>query len=157
MTRQISLTNNPQFALVDDDDFERVRQYNWYLCGEKNRPYVGTNTNGRKTFVYLHRFVLNLGKDDPNVDHENRNRLDNRKENLRLIGQAGNMQNLSAISDRNKSGHRNVYWESRSGCWLVQMRLGGGSRRDFGRYQDMTEAIEVAKAARKEYMTYATE
>ncbi len=41
--------------------------------------------------VLMHRFIMGLWKREPEIDHNNRNGLDNRKENLVLCTHSDNM------------------------------------------------------------------
>lgn len=71
------------FTLFDYDDLSKVKsRLTWYILKE---GYVGTFKN----FTYLHHLVMNFkgtgrGFQQVSVDHINRNKLDNRKANLRL-------------------------------------------------------------------------
>ena len=83
-------------TLIDIEDIEKVSQYKWCL---DNKGYVTTNKINDKK-VLLHRFIMNIWKNefdwDSNViDHINRNPLDNRKENLRIVSQRENNNNLN--------------------------------------------------------------
>ena len=72
--------------LIDDEDFERVSEKRWHFC----RGYARTR-DGYK-HVYLHQFIL--GKmEGMQIDHINRNILDNRKSNLRFVTKAQNSYN----------------------------------------------------------------
>ena len=51
-----------------------------------------SHINGRK--IFLHRFILNYCG-DKDIDHINRNGLDNRKYNLRIINHSDNIRNQS--------------------------------------------------------------
>ncbi len=86
--KKISLGNN-QFCIVDDEDFERLNQFRWYKAG---RGYA-VGRMGTKTVFKMHRIVANA-PDGMEVDHKNRNKLDNRKSNLRIVTHIENMQNI---------------------------------------------------------------
>ena len=78
--------------IIDIDDFENVRKYNWYVVCD----YIGTRID--KKIMYLHNFVMNKltfeGKGQKEtVDHISRNPLDNRKCNLRMISQSDQNMN----------------------------------------------------------------
>lgn len=84
--------------IFDKEDFDKVKQKNWYKISS---GYIASNItleNGERKQLLLHNFVLNRitfpGKGaTESVDHINRNPLDNRKENLRIISQTE--QNLN--------------------------------------------------------------
>lgn len=67
---------------MDDTDFDKVNSVIWYL--EKN-GYVSRRSykNGVKKTLKLHRVIMDC-PDGMEVDHINHDRLDNRKENLRI-------------------------------------------------------------------------
>ena len=79
------------------------------------------------------------------VDHENRDKADDRWSNLRL---ATHQQN-SANSDKrrtNKSGHKGVSRCSATGRWKVQINE-NGERRYLGLYDDLGAAVAVYETA----------
>lgn len=70
--------------LVSTEDLEVVSKYCWHI---NNRGYVRANTktlNGIRGQVMLHRIISNANKGQI-VDHINRIKTDNRRENLRLV------------------------------------------------------------------------
>lgn len=74
--------------LVDGEDFHLLSRHNWYLNG---KGYAVTSIGGKH--VRIHRFVF--GKVPPSmvVDHINRNKLDNRRSNLRAVSHQENAWN----------------------------------------------------------------
>lgn len=68
-------TKNNEF-MIDKCDLDFVSQYKWHIS--KN-GYVVRNTDKKS----IHRLLLNPGKSQI-VDHINRNKLDNRRNNLRI-------------------------------------------------------------------------
>jgi len=85
------------FALVDDDDYEEISKNYWFLScsGYAVRK-------GKEKLLYIHRAILNA-KDGQICDHINRDRLDNRKENLRICTRAENARNRG-LGSTNTSG-----------------------------------------------------
>lgn len=67
----------------------------------------------------VHRLVLNAPK-DKKVDHINRNRLDNRRENLRLVSDLQNSQN-TGFRSHNTSGYMGVIWHKQRGKWWARL------------------------------------
>lgn len=86
----------PVDFVIDKDDYEKVKDRYWHLSAES---YIASHSNDKKTkMVYLHNLIMgrneHYGKGvKESVDHINRNGLDNRKENLRILTQS--QQNIN--------------------------------------------------------------
>ena len=86
-------------TIIDLDDVDRVSSVKWYY--DTSTGYVRRDTTKQK--IYLHRFIINVHNNftpDNYVDHINRNKLDNRKSNLRLCTNKENMQNTIAYKKK---------------------------------------------------------
>ena len=100
--------------LIDDDDFKQLNKWEWKI---NNDGYVYRYDKLTKTQLFMARVVLKLpsyvvGKGKLRkgrlyCDHINGNRLDNRKENLRIVSFYQNLLNKS-IYKNNKSGFKGV-------------------------------------------------
>lgn len=66
-------------AIIDIEDVERVKDFRWT---DNGNGYI--RTFNRTTPVYLHRFIMDA-PDGMDIDHINKNRLDNRKSNMRVV------------------------------------------------------------------------
>lgn len=105
--KQILLTQN-KAALVDDEDYDRVRVFKWhaYRDPDSGTWYAASWQSGQK--IKLHRFVLGLRYGEAlEVDHRDSNGLNNLKTNLRKASHAENMRNRS-IQRNNTSGFKGV-------------------------------------------------
>ena len=72
-----------QVTYIDDDDYDRVRRYKWYILKRAAKTdYVHGWIKGKH--VYLHRFILKLYDPKRRVKHLSGYGLDNCKCNLRL-------------------------------------------------------------------------
>lgn len=94
---RIALESGAMEAVVDDADAPVVLGFKWYPLVKKNgRVYARANAckaGGKKaTSVFMHRLVAGAGP-GVQVDHLNRDGLDNRRVNLRLCGPEGNARN----------------------------------------------------------------
>lgn len=100
-------------ALIDLEDVDKCKLQKWSLCKkQQNQNYV--RAKNTKINESLHRYIL--GYNGPLViDHINRNPLDNRKCNLRIVTVAENTAN---------NGHPGIYQTS-SGKWRVKLRRYG--------------------------------
>lgn len=81
-------------VLVDDSDFDFLNKWKW----QKNSSgYIsrGAKINKKRYCVLMHRFILGINNltGTPSIDHKNRNKLDNRRENLRFASPAQNLSN----------------------------------------------------------------
>jgi hypothetical protein len=108
--KKIPLTRG-MFALIDDDDFIKINQIKWYVSGSNNL-YAEGYVNGKQ--LLMHRFIMKP-KQGVQIDHKNRNSLDNRKSNLRFSNKSQNAHNAK-LQRNNKIGFKgiavtkNTYW-----------------------------------------------
>lgn len=86
-------------ALVDDEDFEKVAARTWYLGrnGYAHRRMYGVTH-------YMHHMVVGKPPAGMVTDHANRNRLDNRRCNLRFVTPHENSMNKDWEALRAKHG-----------------------------------------------------
>ena len=142
------LLGNGRFTLVDDEDYEKIKNFNWRY--EKS---VNGSGGYAVATIKMHRLVKNAKKGSI-IDHINHEKLDNRKENLRFCTVSENKQNRPP-SSRNKSGYRGVHWLKSENKWVA--RLGVNGKRIFlGCFDDKKDAARAYnKMARLEYGKFA--
>ena len=72
------------FALVDNEDYEFLTQWNWSVIypHRKNGGYAVRVEYGES--ILMHRLIMSA-TEGVEVRHRNRNGLDNRRENLKVI------------------------------------------------------------------------
>lgn len=126
-----------KYALVDDSDFEYLNQYMWHL-NDNGYASRSLKTPSR----YMHAIVFGK-KTLPHIDHINRDKLDNRKSNLRECSVTDNMANQSMRSD-NKSGHKGITWDSKKNNWFACTRRNGKTIY-VGRFKNINDAIREHK------------
>lgn len=118
--KEIKLTGkiaNNRVAIVDDDMFDFLNQFRWYVKGSPTSEYAVANVPKQmeatfkviKTYgiskpkhsishkievkkTYMHWLIL-TPPDGLMIDHINRNTLDNRRENLRIVTRRENRNN----------------------------------------------------------------
>lgn len=88
------------FAIVDDDDFEKISNYNWSANVTKYTIYSYSRINNKN--VSMHRFIMNCNNKSMQIDHINSNGIDNRKENLRICTSLENNQNKRPYYSKSK-------------------------------------------------------
>lgn len=96
-------------VLIDKETVNKINKYSWRL---NEKGYVITDMHRKKT--RLHNFILNRDTSDPKIvcDHINRNKLDNRKENLRIVTQKENNLNRNITP-------KYVYYNKTYNKWYV--------------------------------------
>lgn len=112
--KAIELTQG-KFALVNDEDFELLDKYSWSYA---SNGYAMGRVSGK--VCLMHRFLL--GKSKLDIDHINRNKLDNRRENLRFVTRSINCHNVG-LDKGNKSGIKGVSWDKSRGKWRAGLKL----------------------------------
>lgn len=102
MAKEIPLTQG-KVAIVDDEDYEELAKHKWRFDGR----YATTVVKGSQYKIYMHRLIINASKGEL-VDHKNRDRLDNRRDNLRIASYRENSANCK-LHSHNTSGYKGVY------------------------------------------------
>ena len=126
-------------AIVDADDFERASKHSWHAHKHGNVVYARTNIQRKK--VYLHHFILGVGR----IDHKNHNGLDCRKDNLRFCNQSQNIANARRRHD-NSSGVKGVGWDAGAQKWRAYIRK-DGKKIHLGYHADIANAIAARERA----------
>lgn len=123
-------------AIIDREDAERVSSYRWTSNGKYIRMFNKTSP------IYLHRFILKYDG-DLDIDHINGDRLDNRKENLRIISHIENTWN------REEKSYRKITDRPLKKPYYVRIQRKGQIA--FQKYvATEEEAQELASAKRRE-------
>lgn len=144
--KTISLTQN-QVTLVDDEDYEELNKYKWCAswnpCTHSYRVLRASCKNGKKTTIFMHRVILNA-QPGQEVDHQNHDTLDNRRENLRFCTRSENNQNQRPRLGSSK--YKGVNWHKATLKWRTEIQL-NGRRRYLGLFTNEIEAARAYDAA----------
>jgi hypothetical protein len=90
------------------------------------------------------------------VDHINGNRLDNRRENLRLVTHAENLQNRRGAASHNATSIRGVVYDRNKRKYRAQI-MRGGKRLHLGWFSSPSEAETAVVEGRRLHMTHSAE
>lgn len=105
------------------------------------------HTMGRARLI-AHCFIPNPdGK--PTIDHINRDRTDDRIENLRWATPAEQNQNQVYMVRTNRSGIRGVHWNQQSGKWQALIQV-DGTKLHLGYFDDIHDAEACYLSKRRE-------
>ena len=126
-------------TIIDLSDVERCSKLIWFPHNDKSQAkhliYVRSGDKHR-----LHRFLMGDIPKGSVVDHINRNTLDNRKTNLRIVSILKNNQNIG-INIRNNSGYKGVFHDMRRNKWVANLYRNGKTH--FKRCDTLKEAIKA--------------
>lgn len=128
------------YAIVNADMAYLADKHNWHIHGKDE--YVST---GKSTF--LHHLVIGRPPKGMITDHINRNKMDNRRENLRHATYSVNGFNVD-LHLNNTSGTSGVYYNKRDRRWVAEIGLNNKKRR-LGGFITKDEAIAARKLAER--------
>jgi len=126
---RIELTQG-QVTQVSPEDYSFLSGFKWCVMKSSGRRkdacYCAVRKAGQTT-EYMHRAILArmLGRElvaTEQVDHIDRDPLNNRRENLRLATAGENMRNLLKHTD-NTSGFKGVSFRTDRGKWLAKIAV----------------------------------
>jgi hypothetical protein len=147
MAKQIQLTQG-QFAIVDDEDFDRLNQHKWYAAWRESTKsfYAVRNErqpDGRQLQIQMHRQILGLEKGDCRQgDHrESGLTLDNRRNNLRVATKLQNSRNRK-LNANNIARFKGVSWNESAKSFQVRICV-DGAMVYLGYRADKTEAARI--------------
>jgi len=144
MSKKIFLSNG-NFTLVSDEDHIFLAGYSWYP--DDNSNYIRGRINGK--LQYMHRIIAKRMKLDLSnmIDHIDRNKLNNCRNNLRVATRQQNSAN-SRSRKNNKSGYKGICLNHDH--WRAQIRV---NRKTIclGTFNSPEEAHEAYCKAAVEY------
>ncbi len=152
MTKKIELTQG-KFAVVDDSDYESVRDISWHAKKDGRNWYAWATLRGTRQKVSLHRFILNPPAGLV-VDHIDGNGLNCTRENMRICTRSENSRN-SRKKEMTTSRFKGVYWDRRRLKWRVVINV-NGKNREQERFDSEEEAARAYdEAAKKHFGQFA--
>lgn len=141
------MENGFLFVEVDEKDWYELAQHRWharkdgntfYAVRRRQRPHSDTE------FITMHRAIAEkmniLTAERPEVDHIDRNGLNNKRENLRAA---------SRTENRNNDNARGFTFDSRNKARPFKVQTGGKAGRYVGRFATQEEAREAYLAEKE--------
>jgi len=153
MTRTILLTRG-KVATVDDADYVWLSQWKWFT---HSNGYAVRNTrlseDRPRGIVYMHREIVGASA-EVEVDHRDRDKLNNQRHNLRACTTAENQQNRAPRAGRD-SHYKGVRWDADRRRWRARIVINGKEQHlgRFGTEEDAARAYD--EAARRHFGEFA--
>jgi hypothetical protein len=116
--KYIKLTKGKK-AIVDDEDFNYLNQFKWHYQSQGYAARNGIMVNRKRGDIILMHRVVNETPNNLITDHINRNKLDNRKSNLRTVTYSVNHLNKNKPVN-NTSGYKGVHWDKSKNKWRAK-------------------------------------
>jgi hypothetical protein len=139
------MQKHPQIQLDPEDKAKFGFWTSYITCGYIKTYYLRT-----QKLLHLH---ITTPPEGYQVDHINRNKLDNRKDNLRISTIAQNCANKDLMSN-NTSGHKGVYWNKANQKWHARIMYqyhGHKMYKHLGYFEEILDAVAAYESAAKLY------
>lgn len=94
------------YIIIDSDDFDKISNL-YFNINKKGYAVNYVRDLNKRNAIYLHHIIVGKPAGGLVVDHINRNKLDNRKSNLRIVTQQINVLNSEQLV-RSNTGIRNI-------------------------------------------------
>ena len=148
--RTVPLTQG-YVALVDDPDYERVNQFKWRVRIKNERTQYAVTGDG----IRMHRFILGITDPKVQVDHDDRDGLNNQRYNLRTCTNGQNQVNKPKMRLSDTSQYKGVYWDKQRRAFRAKLVVRG--RKIYcGTFTDERDAaLAYDEAARKHFGDFA--
>lgn len=138
------------YALISKTDLKAAKQIYWR---KTEYGYArGKNPFTRKD-VFLHKHITKTSKDTI-IDHINRNKLDCRRENMRIADRQINSLNRNAPCN-SKTGYRGVCIDRRTGKYRAYAKV-DGKQIDLGLFSSAELAYQERLSFDQPLMTIIT-
>jgi len=148
--RKMILTKG-KHAIIDNKDFKYLNQWKWSFDGlyAIRGHYLG-KIDGKNKYkkIYMHR-EINQTPIGAETDHINKNKLDNRRSNLRTVTKSQNNRNRNAYKC-NKTGISGVHWYNNLGKYRSSIVI-NGQRISLGYFLNINDAIVTRRKAEQDY------
>lgn len=150
---EIPLTRG-KVALIDAGDLPLISKHTWFAGPDGPRHVCYAYTTVARQTVLMHCLIMGT-RPGHEIDHANRNGLDNRRENLRFATKSQNQAN--SRKRVGASGYRGVEISTRMKTRPFRASISIGGKRIHGGYHSdaITAALEYDRLAAQHYGEFA--
>lgn len=147
----IKISNLNIFAIVDDEDYDRVSKHTWDGSSRSKTLYKYMEFGPTDT-ISMASFIIN---DRLMYDHKDRNPLNNQKENLRPCSYAENAWNRKKATGNFKSKFKGVDFRKLTNRWRARITA-NNKRITIGEFEyEVDAAIAYNKYATNLHKNFA--
>ena len=118
-------------AIVDPEMVPILEQHNWFakLDVRSGEHYAGrwpSRSSGSRKYIHMARIVLGLSVDDIDFvpDHINRDKLDNRRSNLRVATHVENLRNRK-VQCNSHTRLKGAFFDKRNSWYYGRIKVNG--------------------------------
>lgn len=143
MSREIKLGGSRaggKSAIVDSEDYEELSKYNWWCNSDGYAIRIEYKSGEYYRQIFMHKEIHKV-PEGFQVDHINRNVLDNRKSNLRTATPSQNQANRE-VQKSNTSGYKGVSYDKKAGKWRSSITK-DGKQYHLGFYEKKRDAAKA--------------
>lgn len=141
--KTIKLSKN-LVTIVDASDYEYLSKYKWYAKKSCSNYYAAKSKGKGLPYILMHRLLLSVPKGSV-IDHINRNSLDNRKSNLRIVSIRQN--NINTKAKKNKK-YKGITFNKLRKKWVASIGLGSfDDPKDAAKAYDKIAKLIYGKSA----------
>ena len=144
-------SNTNEEFYFDLEDYDKIKDYCWYEAGNH---YIETNSyvGDKKHNLKLHRLIM-MGNGfeilNLDIDHIDRNKKNNKKDNLRICSHQKNTIN-TGIKSNNTSGIVGVSWRKDRNKWKAEINV-ENKYIYLGMFSNFDDAVRTRKEAEEKY------
>lgn len=141
--KTILLSNSRKTTQISDSDFISISKFNWRIDnnGYATRYYFCKKTKKQK-IIFMHKQIYGH-KDGFVVDHKDRDKLNNKRSNLRFATKSQNSMNSEKKSHIKgkpcSSKYKGVSFEKRKNLWISYITISGKAKK-VGRFKKEEDA-----------------
>ena len=141
-------------CFVSDEDYDFLSRWKWKLNsnGYACRNTTVTLPTGKVTrMILMNRLIarrMGMNIDELEVDHNDRNKLNNQRRNLTPRSHTHNAWNT--VRKAGATGVRGVSFNKNRSLYYAQIRIGNGKRLRLGHYATIEEAKAAYDKAKQE-------
>jgi hypothetical protein len=141
--------NDNDFFIIDTDCINKIKKYYWNVNPFTGYIYTQIGNRKNRKHLCLHRLLMDCKDSQKDIDHINRNKLDNRLLNMRICDHKDNCKNSSIRSD-NTSGVRGVSFNKGHNKWKAEINA-NKHYYFLGYFDRFEDAVEARKQGEIKY------